>query len=70
MLYLDQPRNRCLFMTVSIIATIGLIAVLIPGINLVGIMMAGATINILVYYLLPDRFSKPHRDGNPHRLLR
>ena len=57
MLYLDQKRNRRLFMVVSIITTALLMAVMVPGINVVGIMLAAATINIILYYLLPDRYS-------------
>ncbi len=60
MLYLDQTRNRRLFMAVSIITTALLIAVMVPGINVVGIMFAAATINIILYYSMPDRHSKAY----------
>ncbi|UCB55810.1 MAG: hypothetical protein JSW45_04590 [Thiotrichales bacterium] len=67
MLYLDQPRNRRLFMAVSIISTVGLIAILVPGMNMVGIMMATATINIIAYYLLPDHYSRAYLERHPSR---
>ena len=57
MLYLDQTRNRKLFMAGSIIATVVLVAVLVPGINAVGVIMAAAIMNILVYYAMPDSYS-------------
>ncbi len=60
MLYLDQTRNRKMFMAVSILATVALVAVIFPGINAVGILMAAATFNILVYYALPDRYSRTY----------
>ncbi len=65
MLYLDQTRNRQLFMAGSIIATITFVAAVVPGINAVGIIMAAATLNILVYYAMPDRYSKAYRDAYP-----
>ena len=67
MLYLDQPRNRAMFMAVSVIATVTLIAIMVPGINAVGIFMAAATVNILVYYALPDRFSKDYMKKYSYR---
>lgn len=67
MLYLDQPRNRAMFMAVSVIATVTLIATMVPGINAVGIFMAAATVNILVYYALPDRFSKDYMEKYSYR---
>ena len=60
MLYLDQKRNRLLFMAVSILATVALVALIMPGINVVGIFMAVATLNILVYYALPDKYSQAY----------
>ena len=67
MLYLDQPRNRAVFMAVSVIATAALTAFMIPGINAVGIFMTAATVNILVYYALPDRFSKAYIEKYSYR---
>ena len=67
MLYLDQPRNRAMFMAVSVIATVTLTAFTVPGINAVGIFMAAATVNILVYYALPDRFSKDYKEKYSYR---
>jgi len=67
MLYLDQSRNRSMFMAVSVIATATLTAVMVPGINAVGIFMTAATINILVYYALPDRFSKDYMEKYSYR---
>ena len=67
MLYLDQPQNRRIFMAVSIIATGTSMAVLVPGINAVGIFMVVATINILVYYALPDKYSKAYREKHSYR---
>ena len=57
MLYLDQTRNRKLFMSGSIMASVVLVAVLVPCINAVGVIIAAATMNILVYYALPDSYS-------------
>lgn len=57
MLYLDQTRNRKLFMAGSIAATVAVVAVMVPGINAVGVIMAAATMNILVYYAMPDSYS-------------
>ena len=67
MLNLDQPRNRAMFMAVSVIATVTLTAFMVPGINAVGIFMAAATVNILVYYALPDRFSKDYKEKYSYR---
>ena len=68
MLYLDQSHNRAMFMAVSVIATVTLTAVMVPGINAVGVLMAAATINIFVYYALPDRFSKAYMKKYSYRL--
>lgn len=62
MLYLDQTRNRQLFMAGSVAATVAFVAAMVPGINAVGVIMAAATLNILVYYAMPDRYSEAHRD--------
>lgn len=67
MLYLDQPRNRAMFMAVSVIATVALTAFMVPGINAVGIFMTAAIVNILVYYALPDRFSKAYMEKFSYR---
>ena len=67
MLYLDQKRNRALFMAVSIIATSAVTAVMVPGINAVGIFMVVATINILVYYALPDKYSNAFMEKQRYR---
>ena len=69
MLYLDQTRNRRLFMVVSIISTALLMAVFVPGINVVGIMFAAATINIILYYSMPDRYSKAYLKRHTYRFL-
>ena len=65
MLYLDQTRNRRLFMAVTITTTALLMAVVAPGINVVGIMLAAATINIIIYYAMPDRYSKAYMQHRP-----
>ena len=57
MLYLEQKRNRILLMAISTSASVAVSAMLIQGINAVGILMATAIINIFVYYALPDRYS-------------
>ena len=67
MLYLDQTRNRRLFMVVSIISTALLMAVFVPGINVVGIMFAAATINIILYYSMPDRYSNAYLKQHSYR---
>jgi len=66
-LYLDQARNRKLFMSGSIIATIALVALLVPGINAVGVIMAAAILNIFVYYAMPDSYSPAYMEK---RMLR
>jgi len=60
MLYLEEKRNRVVFMTISTITSVAFSALLIQGINAVGVLMAAAIINIFVYYALPDRHSKAH----------
>ena len=67
MLYLDQARNRKLFMSGSIIATIALVALLVPGINAVGVIMAAAILNIVVYYAMPDRYSPAYMEKRMRR---
>ena len=57
MLHLEQTRSRFIFMAASTIATAILMAT-VPGINAVGVLLATAVINIPVYYVLPDRYSK------------
>jgi hypothetical protein len=61
MLYLEQTRNRAMFMAASTIATVTFLIVTIQGINAVGVLLATAVINILVYYALPDSYSKAYR---------
>lgn len=61
MLYLEQTRNRAMFMTASTIATVTFLITTVQGINAVGVLLATAVINILVYYALPDRYSKTYR---------
>ena len=61
MLYLEQTRNRAMFMAASTIATVTFLIATIQGINAVGVLLATAVINILVYYALPDRYSKAYR---------
>ena len=62
MLYLEKTRNRMMFMAITIIASLALVALAVPGINAVGIMFAAATFNILVYYALPDNYSKGYTE--------
>ena len=57
MLYLEYTRNRIVFISATTIATAVLFAVTVHGINAVGVLLATALINILVYYALPDRYS-------------
>jgi hypothetical protein len=66
MLHLEQTRNRLIFMTVSTIATATLM-VTVPGINAVGVLLATAIVNIPVYYVLPDRYSKTRRQKLQNR---
>ena len=61
MLYMEQKRNRIFLMAISTIASVALSAVLIQGINAVGILMATAIINIFVYYALPDRYGHAYQ---------
>jgi len=67
MLYLEQKRNRVMFMTVSTIATVTFIITTAQGINAVGVLLAAAVINIIVYYALPDRYSKAYMRKNLNR---
>jgi len=67
MLYLDQRRNRVMFITASTIATAGFVMATIQGINAVGVILVTAVINILVYYALPDSYSKDHTKKYPER---
>ncbi len=67
MLYLEQKFNRIIFMSISTIASVALLAVLIEGINAVGVFMGAAIINFLVYYSLPDKFSKHYMEKQPNR---
>ena len=57
MQYLEYTRNRIVFISATTIATAVLFAVIVHGINAVGVLLATAVINILVYYALPDRYS-------------
>jgi len=67
MLYLEQTRSRVMFMTASTIATATFFMAMVPGINAVGVLLATAVINILVYYALPDRYSKAYMQKHPNR---
>lgn len=67
MLHLDQTRNRSMLMVVSVLVTIALVAVSVPGINAVGILLVVAIVNIVVYYTLPDSYSKACRDRQSYR---
>ncbi|MGB5275552.1 MAG: hypothetical protein WBO73_03865 [Gammaproteobacteria bacterium] len=60
MLYLEQKRNRILLMAISTLMSVALTAVLVQGINAVGVLLAATIINIFVYYALPDRYSKAY----------
>lgn len=62
MLNLEKTRNRMMFMAITCIASFAFVALSVPGINAVGIMFAGAVFNILVYYALPDSYSKAYMD--------
>lgn len=67
MLYLERTRSRVMFMTASTIATATFFVAMIQGINAVGVLMATAVINILVYYALPDGYSKSYMQRHPNR---
>jgi len=56
-----------MFMTVSTVATVTVLIATIQGINAVGVLLATAVINILVYYALPDRYSKAYMQKHPNR---
>lgn len=60
MLNLEQKRNRMVFMTISTIISIALTAILIQGINAVGVLLAAAIVNIFVYYALPNKYSEAY----------
>ncbi len=62
MLYLDQKLNRTALMTVTAIATAGLMVASIPGINAVGVLLAVGLVNIGVYYAMPDKYSKAYAE--------
>ena len=68
MLYLEQTRNRLMFMTLSIVLSVVVFATMIQGINAVGVLLAASTINILVYYGLPDRYSKAYIEKHSNRI--
>lgn len=68
MLYLEHKRNRIILMTVSIIVVAALSALLIEGINAVGVLMATSIINIFVYYALPGRYSREYMDQYLNRM--
>ena len=61
MFYLEHKRNRALFLAASTIATVTFLIATIQGINAVGVLLAAAVINIIVYYALPDRYSDAYR---------
>lgn len=67
MLYLEQTRSRFMFMTASTITTAAVLIATIHGINAVGVFLTTAVINILVYYALPDRYSKAYMQKHPNR---
>ena len=67
MLYLDQKRNRIMFMAATTIATVAFVIAAIQGINAVGVLLVAAVINIVVYYSLPDRYSKAYMKKYPRR---
>ena len=58
MLNLEQKRNRLVFMTLSKISNFALTAILMQGINAVGVLLAAAIVNIFVYYELPNKCSE------------
>ena len=70
MLYLEQTRNRAMFMTTSTIATVTFLMATVQGINAVGVLLAAAVINILVYYALPDRYSNAYIKKHSNRFCR
>ena len=70
MLYLEQTRNRAMFMAASTIATVTFLIATIQGINAVGVLLATAVINILVYYALPDTYSKASTGINKPATIR
>lgn len=57
-----------MFITASTIATATFVMATIQGINAVGVILVTAVINILVYYALPDRYSKSYMQKHPHHL--
>lgn len=69
MLHLDQVKNRVLFMTITSMATAALLAATVQGINAVGIILASAVINIVIYFALPDSYSKAYMIKHPNRYL-
>ena len=68
MLYLEHTRSRIMFMTASTIATAVICIAMVHGINAVGVLLATAVVNILVYYALPDRYSKAYMQKHPNRI--
>ena len=57
-------------MTISILVTAVMAALLIKGINAVGVLMVTLIINIVVYYALPGRYSRDYADRYQKRLNR
>jgi len=56
-----------MFIAASAIATATFVMATIQGINAVGVILVTAVINILVYYALPDSYSKTYMQKHPHR---
>jgi len=56
-----------MFIAALTIATAIFVMATIQGINAVGVILVTAVINILVYYALPDRYSKAYMQKHPHR---
>jgi O-antigen/teichoic acid export membrane protein len=57
---MEQTRNRLMLMTISTIISVALTAILIQGINAVGVLLAAAIVNIFVYYALPNKYSEAY----------
>ena len=52
--FLNQTRNRILFMAVSFIATVGLLLAINPSASVISVFGFASLINALIYVALPE----------------
>ena len=54
MQFLQQARNRMLFIVVSFIATVGLLIAINPDASVLSVLSFASLINALIYVALPE----------------